>query len=163
MTPVLKSKELQINVQANDSRFTLKNVSDRYLVIRGYSTAIHLPRNADDYSISFEDQQELFTALTKLYVEPEDEEEDEEEDEDTLGKFIVVLQRGWVVVGDLSKDGTEFTLTNGSVVRRWGTSKGLGELAIEGPLEETILDPIPDTKFHELTVIMRMKCSDKWI
>lgn len=78
-------------------------------------------------------------------------------------KAICVLQRGWVVVGDFEQQGSECTVTNGSVIRRWGTSKGLGELATEGPKAETILDPIPKANFHELTLVLRIECtSKKW-
>lgn len=76
-------------------------------------------------------------------------------------KEIVVLQRGWVVVGDFHQEGSQCSVTDGAVVRRWGTSKGLGELAKEGPQDNTILDPIPTTKFHELTVIARLECNAK--
>lgn len=79
-----------------------------------------------------------------------------------LPREIVVLQRGWVLVGLLHKDGSEFKLTNGSVVRNWGTTKGLGELAANGPTASTKLDSIPDTRFHEMTVVLRISCSDKW-
>ncbi len=78
------------------------------------------------------------------------------------GVHIVILQRGWVVVGRFSQAGSECTISNGFVIRLWGTSKGLGELASDGPLSGTKLDPIPETKFHELTIVARMKCSDKW-
>lgn len=79
------------------------------------------------------------------------------------GKQIVILQRGWVVVGDLVKCGSEFILDNGSVIRIWGTTNGLGELAMNGPTSSTKLDPIPETKFHELTVIAMLKCDkNKW-
>lgn len=77
-------------------------------------------------------------------------------------KEIVILQRGWVVVGDFSKKGSECTIKNGFVVRRWGTTKGLGELAAEGPLANTTLDPLLETKFHELAIVARIKCSSKW-
>lgn len=78
------------------------------------------------------------------------------------GVQIVVLQRGWVVVGRFSQASQECKLTDGFVIRNWGTSKGLGELAESGPLSGTKLDPIPESRFHELTIVMRMKCSDKW-
>lgn len=78
-------------------------------------------------------------------------------------KKIIVLDRGWVVVGQLEKDGQWFLLLNGSVVRRWGTTMGLGELAQKGPLPETKLEPLPLTKFHENQVIMIINCSEeKW-
>ncbi len=75
---------------------------------------------------------------------------------------IVILQRGWVFVGDLTQNGTECTLRNGYNVRRWGTSYGLGELADKGPLAETKLDPVKEISFHELAVIAKIKCSSVW-
>lgn len=76
---------------------------------------------------------------------------------------IVVLDRSWNLVGDLEKDGDYYYLTKGSVIRRWGTTKGLGELADNGPLSNTILDSIPFTKFHKDKVIMIINCNeDKW-
>lgn len=79
------------------------------------------------------------------------------------GTRIVILQRGWVAVGKFSQDGDECRLTKAATVRRWGTTKGLGELASNGPLSETILDPSPDLIFHELTVIAMIECDEaKW-
>ena len=76
---------------------------------------------------------------------------------------IVVLQRGWVMVGRFSQDGEKCVLTNAYNVRRWGTSKGLGELAEEGPLTDTKLDKCPDVRFHELTVVLTVDCEvKKW-
>lgn len=76
-----------------------------------------------------------------------------------LGRHIVILQRGWVVVGDLFKKGPMYSVKNGAVIRTWGTSEGLGELALKGPLSGTTLDKISDgTWFHELTVIGAMPC-----
>ncbi len=79
-----------------------------------------------------------------------------------MSKSIVILQRGWIVVGDFTQEGSQCVMRNGSVIRRWGTTKGLGELAVKGPLPETKLDPIPETTFHELTVIARIACSAEW-
>lgn len=76
---------------------------------------------------------------------------------------IVILQRGWVFVGKYSQTGDECTLEGAKVVRRWGTSKGLGELAVAGPLPDTVLDPAPTVRFHALTVIASIACEvSKW-
>lgn len=76
---------------------------------------------------------------------------------------IVVLDTSWNVVGELEKDGDDFLLTNGSVIRRWGTTQGLGEIAVKGPLPETILDPLPLTKFNKDRVVMIIDCDEtKW-
>ena len=47
-------------------------------------------------------------------------------------KQIVVLQRGWVVIGDVEKTADEVKINNCSVIRVWGTENGLGELAEKG-------------------------------
>ena len=52
---------------------------------------------------------------------------------------IVILQRGWCFVGYLERNGDDCKLTKANVIRRWGTTKGLGELALNGPLSNTCL------------------------
>ena len=75
-----------------------------------------------------------------------------------MGKHIVILQRGWVFIGNLSKQGNQYFLTDANNIRKWGTTKGLGEIALNGPTDKTILDPTPEIQFHELTVIALIKC-----
>jgi len=63
----------------------------------------------------------------------------------TFDIVIVVATAGWVFVGELYPDEQIdglLTLRRASVIRKWGTSKGLGELALHGPLTNTVLDPI---------------------
>lgn len=74
-------------------------------------------------------------------------------------KCIVILHRGWVVMGDFREDNGWGVLENASVVRRWGTSKGLGELAEKGPQEQTILDPTPPQRFPLSAVINTIECN----
>lgn len=54
---------------------------------------------------------------------------------------IAVLDRGFVYVGYCSLEGGVLTVTDAQCIRRWGTSRGLGELALEGPKANTKLDP----------------------
>jgi hypothetical protein len=78
-------------------------------------------------------------------------------------KKIVVLQRGWVVVGDYAKGDNEVVISNASVIRRWGTTKGLGEIAENGPTSSTVLDKCGTVRAHEQAVIMAIDCNqDKW-
>ena len=53
---------------------------------------------------------------------------------------IVILQRGWVMIGRFERNGSDCKLHNASVIRKWGTSQGLGELARKGKLSDTVLD-----------------------
>ena len=54
---------------------------------------------------------------------------------------IVILDRGFVYVGDVTIDDQWITIRNARNVRRWGTSKGLGELAKSGPTANSVIDP----------------------
>lgn len=75
---------------------------------------------------------------------------------------VVVLQRGWVVVGVYTRDGLNCKLEKASVIRKWGTTKGLGELR-GGPTRDTVLDPCGTVEFHRLTEVLSMVCdSEKW-
>ena len=67
---------------------------------------------------------------------------------------IVVLQRGWVMVGKLEREGTDCKLHQASVIRNWGTTKGLGEIAIGGPTPTTKLDKCGGlVEFDQLTMV----------
>lgn len=78
-------------------------------------------------------------------------------------KKICVLERGWVLVGNLEKDGDEYLLVNAFVIRRWGTTNGLGELAMKGPLTETKLEKTPLIRFGKNQLIFTINCDEeKW-
>ncbi len=70
---------------------------------------------------------------------------------------IVILQRGWVMVGRWHRDGDDCTLTDAQVIRRWGTTKGLGEL-VGGPKSGTTADPAGTVRFHILTMVGSFDC-----
>lgn len=74
--------------------------------------------------------------------------------------MVVIAERGWVYAANVHRDGDMIVLTDCFNVRRWGTSKGLGELALRGPLAETQLDPYGVVKIHVLAVIGSIECSD---
>jgi len=74
---------------------------------------------------------------------------------------IVVLQRGHVAVGKWHQSGDYCWLTGASIVRRWGTTDGLGQLAKEGKQPETILDKSEQgIRFHILSVVCTFPCKD---
>lgn len=78
---------------------------------------------------------------------------------------IVILQRGWVMVGRLEKTGSDCKLHNASVIRNWGTTQGLGELALKGPLKDTKLDKCNGlVEFDSLTIVASISCEqNKWL
>ena len=53
---------------------------------------------------------------------------------------IVVAQRGWIFVGEYSEEDGHAGLGHAKCIRRWGTTKGLGQLAEVGPQSGTVLD-----------------------
>ena len=77
---------------------------------------------------------------------------------------IVLLQRGWVMVGVFERNGSDCQLHKASVIRKWGTTKGLGQIANDGPTNETVLDKCHGiVEFDYLTVIATIACrGDKW-
>ena len=63
------------------------------------------------------------------------------EKKETLNGFaIVIADRGWVYVGDVEINNKWCLVKNALNIRRWGTSHGLGELAKDGPKENTKTD-----------------------
>ena len=70
---------------------------------------------------------------------------------------IVVLQRGWIVVGQFERNVTQCKLHNASVIRTWGTTNGLGEIAEGGPTTSTKLDKCKGVvQFDYMTVVLTM-------
>jgi hypothetical protein len=79
------------------------------------------------------------------------------------GKQIVILDRGFVYVGDVTTDEAWCTIANAQNVRRWGTSRGLGELASGGPTANTKLDPAGTVRAPMRSVVGMLECeAAKW-
>lgn len=72
---------------------------------------------------------------------------------------IVILQRGWVMVGRYRTEGEMVILENAKVIRKWGTTKGLGEL-VDGPIASTVLDPAGHVECHILGVVASISCRE---
>jgi len=73
---------------------------------------------------------------------------------------IVVAQRGWVFAGRYTSDGDEVVLSDAVVIRRWGTSRGLGELAQAGPTPRTVLDPAGTVHIHRLAIVAELEVAE---
>lgn len=58
------------------------------------------------------------------------------------GLHIIVLDRGFVYVGEIEITESFCVIRNAFNVRTWGTTKGLGELANNGPTNTTVLDSV---------------------
>ena len=74
---------------------------------------------------------------------------------------IVVLQRGWAFVGRYACSEQEVAIYGSRVIRKWGTTKGLGEIAEAGPTDKTTLDPAGTVRCHELGVVFTMDCNQE--
>lgn len=75
---------------------------------------------------------------------------------------IVILQRGWVMVGRFERNGSDCKLHDASVIRIWGTTKGAGEIAGDGPTSTTKLDKCNGlVEFDYLTVVATISCNEK--
>lgn len=74
------------------------------------------------------------------------------------GQQIVILDRGFVYVGRVSTDPNWCIIEGAQNVRRWGTKKGLGELAAEGPNANTVLDPAGTVRAPMRAVIGMLAC-----
>jgi hypothetical protein len=65
---------------------------------------------------------------------------------------IAVLDRGFVYIGRVAWNDNVLTITDAKCIRRWGTTKGLGEL-VNGPTPETILDTVGTVHVPEHSLI----------
>ena len=79
------------------------------------------------------------------------------------GFAIVVADRGFVYVGDVVHDGAWCVVTNARNIRYWGTKNGFGELALEGPKDETTLDAVGTVRIpgHAVISVIDTEAS-KW-
>lgn len=74
---------------------------------------------------------------------------------------IVVMDKGFISVGVYKQTADEVVLESAAVVRRWGTTKGLGELAENGPTDSTILDKTPTERIPWHAVVKTIECNAK--
>lgn len=78
---------------------------------------------------------------------------------------IFVIQSGWVFVGTCedTETNTATALLNAACIRHWGTTRGLGELALNGPTDSTILDPCGTVEFPRSSILFYIPVvKSKW-
>ena len=75
-------------------------------------------------------------------------------------KQIIIAQRGWVFVGLVRRTKDEVVIDDAKCIRVWGTTRGLGQLALEGPLPETVLDEMGTVRMHPLTIVAAIDCAE---
>lgn len=75
---------------------------------------------------------------------------------------IVVLDRGWVYVGKAAEQGDKLVIEDARCIRYWGTTRGLGQLAADGPTPNTKLDPVGRLIAPMRAVISVIACKTAW-
>jgi hypothetical protein len=74
---------------------------------------------------------------------------------------IVVLDRGFVYVGQATIEGEFLRIENARNIRHWGTTTGLGELK-DGPTAKTKLDLVGIVVAPVRALIHIIECSRVW-
>jgi len=80
------------------------------------------------------------------------------------GYAIAVVDKGFVYVGGCEHDGEWCVIKDARNIRIWGTSEGLGELALKGPLDDTKLDSVGTVRIPAHALISLIDTvPEKWI
>jgi hypothetical protein len=79
----------------------------------------------------------------------------------TNNKRIVVIQSGWVLAGIWNENPSSIELGNATLIQRWGTTRGLGELALSGPTKESVIHPIGEASVPKSAVLYSIKMTDQ--
>lgn len=75
------------------------------------------------------------------------------------GLSIVVLDRGFVYVGSVVQEGEWLVIHEARNIRQWGTERGLGQLALEGPTKKTVLDECGTVRVNMRAVLHLLACN----
>ena len=76
-----------------------------------------------------------------------------------MNNTIVVIESGWIMVGEMTNPSTQTTLLkNASVVRRWNNGKGIGGLAIEKNKNEYTLDLVGSVSIQTSKILFEIPC-----
>lgn len=82
---------------------------------------------------------------------------------ETHGLCLVVADRGFVWVGEVTTSDDWVSISKARAVRRWGTTEGLNELANKGPLPNTRLDAPAELKVSRKALIALIPCEQsRW-
>jgi hypothetical protein len=79
-----------------------------------------------------------------------------------LGIHLAVVDNGFVYVGRVVEEEHYYVVIQGYNVRKAGTSRGFGQLAFEGPMKESALDPCPPIMVPKGRLCHFIECADVW-
>ena len=71
---------------------------------------------------------------------------------------IAVLDRGFVYVGQCALTDGMLVISNAHCVRRWGTTAGLGQLALTGPTSKTQMDAAGTVRAPQSALMHLIDC-----
>lgn len=75
-------------------------------------------------------------------------------------RTIVVVEGGWVFLTEnLLEFESGWMMHDTSVIRVWGTTAGLGEIALKGPTTETVLDYCGNPTVPKNKVLVMIPCT----
>lgn len=77
-----------------------------------------------------------------------------------MPRVIVICTNGWVFIGTCTNqemNGTR-TLKDASVIRQWGTSNGVGQLALHEDTCNPIYDPCGTVELQGTNIIATINC-----
>jgi len=72
---------------------------------------------------------------------------------------IIVVESGWVFAAVLQDEKDHIRANECAVIRTWGTTNGLGELALKGPTSSTVLERCHVTLIPKSKVLFTMECA----
>lgn len=76
-----------------------------------------------------------------------------------MNNTIVVIESGWIMVGEMTNPSTQTTLLkNASVVRRWNNGKGIGGLVKAENKHEYTLDPVGSVSIQTSKILFEIPC-----
>lgn len=76
-----------------------------------------------------------------------------------MNNTIVVIESGWIMVGEMTNPSAQTTLLkNASVVRRWNNGKGIGGLAKAENKHEYTLDPVGSVSIQTSKILFEIPC-----
>lgn len=81
-----------------------------------------------------------------------------------MKKQIVVIEGGWVFIGEVSVvegsiDNGDLIIRSAQNIRKWGTTRGLGEIALSGPPTDCILDQYGVVRVPRGQVLFTIDCT----
>jgi hypothetical protein len=82
-------------------------------------------------------------------------------DTKTGDRFIVVLDRGWIFIGDLAIDGPVHTLSRARNIRTWQRG-GFGGLTQSAKVSQATLDDCADIQYAASAEIFRVRVGEDW-